>query len=635
NINKEAKVALYWSNVYEDKQIIPMEQLYTMPGVTSGPEIAPDVYEMTVTWSNTPGAEGYELEVDGAIVNVGLEAAYVHKGLEPNSQHTYRVRAVNELGKGGWSRTVTGLTLPDTPKNLASSSTSYAVALSWEAVPGVISYDIEADGNIIGSTPDTDYVHEGLQPVTEYTYRVRAVNASGAGYWSGPISELTKVGVPANINTVSASTAITFTWDADNEADSYEIELGGAMLDNGNNTAYEYTGLMPNSAHVYRRRAINELGCGDWSELRTKYTSPDIPRNITAASTGYGITLTWDAVEAAAGYDVEVQGSSVDNGNSTTYTHTDLDSNTQRTYRVRAKNEHGLGDWSGIIAKTTLSGVPVNLKEKWVPGTTDRQLLTLTGINPLGSKYDLSLNTASMKDRNGNGTRYSYDNRGLLTEKKVAETGDTVAYTYDMLGSRETMTDATGTSTYEYNGNNWLLSIEKDGEPQISYDYDEIGNIITITDKQGNTTEYTYDRSSRMETVSFEGRTTTYEYDENGNRESISYDGEVEETYSYDKNNSLLKLAEKLKDSAGKELMQKTTSFRYDSNGNEDRRSVEYITLYSKENPKAYEAAVYGEDSAEPIHAVVERTVSQYDGFNRLVRTAVEYAYGCVLKFRS
>jgi len=327
-----------------------------------------------------------------------------------------------------------------------------------------------------------------------------------------------------------------------------------------------------------------------------------------------------------------------------------------------------------------------------------------------------------MKDRNGNGTRYSYDNRGLLTEKKVAETGDTVAYTYDMLGSRETMTDATGTSTYEYNGNNWLLSIEKDGEPQISYDYDEIGNIITVTDKQGNITEYTYDRSSRMETVSFEGRTTTYEYDENGNRESISYDGEVEETYSYDKNNRLLelvnkkaggskisgysytydkagriqkveapgkttvytydgagnrisqdetytseqvipaidgtgvgeikyivkrseyvysntnrllKLAEKLKDSAGKELMQKTTSFRYDSNGNEDRRSVEYITLYSKENPKAYEAAVYGEDSAEPIHAVVERTVSQYDGFNRLVRTAVEYAYGCVLKFRS
>jgi len=97
-----------------------------------------------------------------------------------------------------------------------------------------------------------------------------------------------------------------------------------------------------------------------------------------------------------------------------------------------------------------------------------------------------------------------------------------------------------------------------------------------------------------------------------------------------------LKLAEKLKNEAGTELLQKTTSFRYDNNGNELRRSVEYIALYSKTNPKAYEAAVYNEDTTEPIHAVVEQTISQYDGFNRLkkteiikggVKTAVEYAY--------
>ena len=106
--------------------------------------------------------------------------------------------------------------------------------------------------------------------------------------------------------------------------------------------------------------------------------------------------------------------------------------------------------------------------------------------------------------------------------------------------------------------------------------------------------------------------------------------------YVYGNNNKLLKLAEKLKNEAGTELLQKTTSFRYDSNGNEIRRSVEYIALYSKTNPKAYEAAVYNEDTTEPIHAVVEQTISQYDGFNRLkkteiikggVKTAVEYVY--------
>ncbi len=358
-------------------------------------------------------------------------------------------------------------------------------------------------------------------------------------------------------------------------------------------------------------------------------------------------------------------------------------------------------------------------------------------------KYDLNLMIAYIKDRNGGETKYEYDNRGLLTKKRVLGTGDIIAYGYDELGNRETMTDATGTSTYEYNGNNWLIAVETGGRSQISYAYDDIGNITNIEDRLGNNTEYTYDKSGRMETVSFGGRTITYRYDENGNRASISYDGGAEESYAYDKsnrllkltntkgggsiiseysytydkagrqtskedgygrteytydkagrvqkvetpgkttvyaydgagnrisqdetytseqivpaidgagiseikyiikrseyiygnNNKLLKLAEKMKDASGKELLQKITNFRYDGNGNELRRSVEYITLYSKENPKAYEAAVYGEDTTEPIHNVVDQTVSRYDGFNRLigteqikasVRIAVEYAY--------
>lgn len=91
-----------------------------------------------------------------------------------------------------------------------------------------------------------------------------------------------------------------------------------------------------------------------------------------------------------------------------------------------------------------------------------------------------------------------------------------------------------------------------------------------------------------------------------------------------------------MKDSEGMELLQRITAFRYDNNGNELRRSVEYISLFNKANPKAYEAAVYGEETTEPIHAVVDQTVSKYDGFNRLVRTelikatartVVEYAY--------
>ena len=106
--------------------------------------------------------------------------------------------------------------------------------------------------------------------------------------------------------------------------------------------------------------------------------------------------------------------------------------------------------------------------------------------------------------------------------------------------------------------------------------------------------------------------------------------------YVYSNTNRLLKLSEKMKNAEGTELLQKITTFKYDNNGNELRRSVEYISLYNKENPKVYEAAVYGEETTEPIHAVVDQAASKYDGFNRLVRTeiirggvktTVEYAY--------
>lgn len=342
----------YWSESMVKKTL-----LETPAGITS------DITDRSVSlaWLPVNGATGYEVEIDGSSIVYTTEVAFTNEGLLPNSEHSYRIRAKNDDNLSEWSETTTRLTLPDIPKNLVTTSTSYTIAIDWEDIPGATSYDIEADGNIIASVADSAFIHEGLQAMTEYNYRVRAKSIAGAGYWSQIIPETTKAAVPANINTVSTSRTIAFTWDAVNEADRYEIELDGVIFNNDSETVYEYIELMPNSAHTYRVRAINEIGNGDWSELITKYTSPDIPGNIVATSASTSITLTWDEVEAAAGYDVEVLGAAFDNGNSTTYIQNGLNPNTQRTYRIRAKNENGLGDWSSIIAKSTFPGIPANL----------------------------------------------------------------------------------------------------------------------------------------------------------------------------------------------------------------------------------------------------------------------------------
>lgn len=316
---------------------------------------------LTLTWEDIPGAIAYDLEVDGEVIENGVNTTFIHADLVPNTEHLYRVRAKSIVGNGYWSTQLNKYTAPHIPEGIMGSTTSTTVTMAWNQIAEANYYEIEFDGVMITDIREAGYQKTALQPNSEHKYRIRAVNEAGRGDWSEYSMNTTAPHIPANINTLSTSRTITFTWDEVSEANRYEIELDGVVYNINLETTYEYVDLLTDSAHTYRIRSINEIGFGDWSELATKLTAPDIPGNITAASTSTSITLTWDAVEAAAGYDVEVLGSPVDNGNNTAYTHMELNPYTQRTYRVRAKNENGLGDWSEIIARTTLPGIPANL----------------------------------------------------------------------------------------------------------------------------------------------------------------------------------------------------------------------------------------------------------------------------------
>ena len=197
-------------------------------------------------------------------------------------------------------------------------------------------------------------------------------------------------------------------------------------------------------------------------------------------------------------------------------------------------------------------------------------------------QYDISLNLSRMVDKNGNSILYTYDNRNLMLSRNVPQTGDNVGYSYDELGNRQSMTDSTGLTTYSYNENNWMTGVIKEGAVQVGYTYDDVGNILTITDKKGFVTTYTYDKSSRMKTVSFNGRVTTYNYDINGNRESINYQGTTE-VFDYDRVNRLKSVTNKRADQSiissysytyydnglhkSKTDTYGTTNFKYDSDG--------------------------------------------------------------------
>lgn len=75
------------------------------------------------------------------------------------------------------------LTPPATVDVPDSLRQAYAVTPVWNKVTGADYYEIEFDSMLYSTIRDTFLLFENLQPETEYTFKVRAVNKSGASDW--------------------------------------------------------------------------------------------------------------------------------------------------------------------------------------------------------------------------------------------------------------------------------------------------------------------------------------------------------------------------------------------------------------------------------------------------------------------
>lgn len=159
--------------------------------------------------------------------------------------------------------------------------------------------------------------------------------------------------------------------------------------------------------------------------------------------------------------------------------------------------------------------------------------------------YDLAGNQTSHKDFNGKTTTYAYD----LANRVISKTPDTslpdpvVKFTYTATGQRQSMTDATGSTSYSYDLRDRLLQ-KVTPVGTLSYTYDAAGNLLTIrsTNLGGTSVNYAYDALNRLATVTdnrLAAGTTGYTYDTVGNLGGYAYPNGVVTTYSYNPLNRL------------------------------------------------------------------------------------------------
>jgi RHS repeat-associated protein len=173
-------------------------------------------------------------------------------------------------------------------------------------------------------------------------------------------------------------------------------------------------------------------------------------------------------------------------------------------------------------------------------------------VLPLGMSelytYDQVGNMATRTDFLGRQTTYNYDALNRPTSKvPAAALGEpTVAYTYTPTGERATMTDASGTTTFNYDARDRLTS-KQTPQGTLAYTYDSADNILTVRSSNagGLSVNYAYDALNRLETVTdnrLAASVTSYAYDAVGNLTSVTLPNGVRSDYAYNTLNRLTNL---------------------------------------------------------------------------------------------
>ncbi|KAM9832651.1 protein sidekick-2 [Neosynchiropus ocellatus] len=191
------------------------------------------------------------------LANIEPESTAVTvSGLIPARSYQFRMCAVNDVGKGQFSKETERVSLPEEPPSappqnvIASGRTNQSIMIQWQPPPeshqnGIlrgytvryrltglpVDYQIK---NI--SSPDvTNLLLEDLIIWTNYEIEVAAYNGAGLGTFSHKVTEWTLQGVPTiapgNVQAEAVnSTTIRFTWTAPNPQFINGINQGYKLL---------------------------------------------------------------------------------------------------------------------------------------------------------------------------------------------------------------------------------------------------------------------------------------------------------------------------------------------------------------------------------------------------------------------
>ncbi len=334
--------------------------------------------QINLTWDDADGETGYRIERQNGTTWITLaEVAanvvnYSAIKLAGGTSYTFRLSTKNAGGYSAASSPDTARTMPAAPIAPTSASlTSTSIRVSWTNSVGNAGYQLDRSENGTNftqiATPATNaitFVDSDVQPNTLYYYRVRGINASGAGPNSAVISRRSLLPTPTGLSAVADSaTQLTLSWNNQDAETGFRVErqsgtswilVGNTVADT---TSRVITGLLGGTSYVLRLSALSPAGPSVPATI-SALTRPAAVTALSATTLTGGIRLAWANLTGETGFTIQRSSDGSDwselatvGANVLTYTNSGLTAGTY-FYRVFATNAAGTGTASAAVSKT-------------------------------------------------------------------------------------------------------------------------------------------------------------------------------------------------------------------------------------------------------------------------------------------
>lgn len=338
----------------------------------------------TITWNASKKAEGYEIyqwigTTDSyKLIGTTTSTKFTNSKKSSGTMYRYKVRAFNTVDgqriEGAYSSEFTTCTLPANVSFSLCSTDVDSITLNWNKVSKATGYQVEMYTNgtwkTLSTLSGTSYTASDLSQKTAYRFRVRAIRNYNYINYYGDYTEKDITIRPANTpkglsSSVNTSSSNTITWESVNGVSGYSVYQWIGTTDSYKklgDTAYPYytnSGKSSGTMYTYRVKAYYV------SDNVMQYSKPaqvvtcTLPANVTvktAKRSGSKISLAWNKVSKATGYEIYVKSGSSWKKLTTTsgksYTAKNLSGT--KTFRIRAYRKYNGVNYYGAYTEKTV-----------------------------------------------------------------------------------------------------------------------------------------------------------------------------------------------------------------------------------------------------------------------------------------